>query len=317
MGYFAHILSNAHILPECRVDYQYFGDIRNIPEDFLKGVDMVVHLAAISNDPIGNAFEDVTKDVNFHATLRLANKAKKVGVKSFVFASSCSIYGSAEDEPRRENSLLAPLTTYAKTKVESEKELRKLSDKSFKVTCLRFATACGMSERLRLDLVLNDFVASAVSSGEIIILSDGTPWRPLIHVKDMARAIDWALHRDANKSGEFLAINTGSNSWNFQIKDLANTVAQIIPDTKISINKTAQPDKRSYKVNFDLFDKLATNHKPIHELHYAIGDLKQGLDSMRFIDHNFRESSFIRLNVLRDMISRGYIDNDLNWIWKN
>src|SRR5262249_34403879 len=159
----------------------------------LAGVDAVVHLAAISNDPIGHAYEEVTFDVNSRASVELARLAKDSGVGSFIFASSCSVYGSADDRPRTEQSELGPLTAYAKSKVRTEQGLRDLAGSGFRVTCLRFATACGMSDRLRLDLVLNDFVACALSAKRITVLSDGTPWRPLINVADMARAIEWAV----------------------------------------------------------------------------------------------------------------------------
>ena len=139
------------------------------------------------------------------------------------------MYGSAEDSARTEKSPLNPLTAYAKSKVFTERDLEPLADRGFKVTCLRFSTACGWSDRLRLDLVLNDFVAGAVASKRITILSDGTPWRPLINVKDMARAIDWAISRDVANGGEFLAVNVGSDEWNYQVKDLAEAVAKVIP----------------------------------------------------------------------------------------
>ena len=180
MGYFANCLTNAEILPECRVDQQHFIDVRQIPAELLDGVDAIVHLAGISNDPMGNTFEEVTLDINYRASIALAKKAKQKGVRSFVFAASCSLSGSADDSPRDERSPLSPLTAYAKSKVYTERDLETLADERFKATSLRFSTACGMSERLRLDLVLNDFVAGAVTAGKITILSDGTPWRPLI-----------------------------------------------------------------------------------------------------------------------------------------
>ncbi len=239
MGYFANCLTAEAMLPECRVDVQFFADMRNMPADSLNEVDAVVHLAAISNDPMGNKFEDVTVDINYHSSVELAKKAKAAGVNTFVYASSCSMYGSAEDSARDENSPLNPLTAYAKSKVASEKGLKPLSDDAFKITSLRFSTACGMSERLRLDLVLNDFVAGAVASNKITILSDGSPWRPLINVKDMARAIEWALFREITAGGNFLAVNVGCEEWNYQVKDLAYAVAKVIPDVEISINKDA------------------------------------------------------------------------------
>jgi nucleoside-diphosphate-sugar epimerase len=313
MGYFANCLTNTEILPECRVDLQYFSDIRHVSEDMLQDIDGIVHLAAISNDPMGNTFEEVTFGINYHATIELAKKAKEAGVKTFVYASSCSMYGSAEDGPRSEKSPLNPLTAYAKSKVLSEKGLEKLADKKFNVTSLRFSTACGMSERLRLDLVLNDFVAGAVASKKITILSDGTPWRPLINIKDMARAIDWAISRNFTDGGEFLAVNVGSDEWNYQVKDLAEAVAKVIPDVDISINKNAQPDKRSYRVSFDLFKKLAPDYQPEVDLITTIKELKNGLEAMEFKDEHFRNSKFMRLKVLTHLRNKHLLTEKFEW----
>lgn len=312
-GYFAHCLTNANLLPECRADVQYFADVRNPQPDALKGIDTVMHLAAISNDPMGKTYEDVTYDINFRASVDLAKQAKLAGAKAFIFASSCSMYGLADDTPRKETSPLNPLTAYAKSKVRTEVELQKLADKNFTVTCLRFATACGMSERLRLDLVLNDFVACAVTSGNITILSDGTPWRPLIHIKDMARGFDWAATRD-KAHGDFLAVNVGSNAWNYQVKQLAEAVAEIIPGVSISVNKNAPPDSRSYRVDFALYQRLAPKHQPEVELLGAIRELKAGLEAMEFNDPNFRGSKYMRLEVLKLLREKSLLDANLEWI---
>ena len=313
MGYFAHCLTGAEVLPETRMDRQYFGDMRAFDPAVLEGVDAVVHLAAISNDPMGNNFEKVTRDINDESSARLANFAKKAGVSRFVFASSCSMYGFAEGGPRKEDDALNPLTAYARSKVATEKVLQELATNDFVVTSLRFATACGMSERLRLDLVLNDFVAGAVAAGQITILSDGTPWRPLIHIEDMARAIDWAVGRSPSSGGAFLAVNAGSTEWNYQVRDLAQAVAKVMPDVKISINQNAQPDKRSYQVDFALFAKLAPNHQPQVDLVSAIRGLKEGLEGMGFADGNFRNSQFMRLKVLTHLSERGILDEQLRW----
>src|SRR5581483_1059581 len=180
--------------------------------------------AALSNDPMGNRYEEVTLEINYRASVELARRAKRAGVRSFAFASSCSVYGTADSGPRNEKSEVNPLTAYARSKVMTEADLERLADDSFTVTALRFATACGMSDRLRLDLVLNDFVAGAVASGKITILSDGTPWRPLINVEDMARAFEWAVGRPSTNGGSFVVVNTGSNRWNYQVRDLAEAV---------------------------------------------------------------------------------------------
>jgi nucleoside-diphosphate-sugar epimerase len=271
-------------------------------------------MSAVSKDPMGNRFEGVTEAINYEATKNLAVLAKRSGVKRFVFASSCSMYGFAEGGPRKETDDLNPLTAYARSKVASEKALAPLADGGMVITSLRFSTACGMSERLRLDLVLNDFVACALASGEITVLSDGTPWRPLIDVKDMARAIEWALIRDpAASGGAFLAVNVGADQWNYQVKDLANAVAKAIPGTKVSINESAPPDKRSYRVDFALYRKLAPDHQPQVTLEQAIRELKEGLSGMRFDDKNFRSSQFMRLKVLERHISEGRLGDDLRW----
>jgi nucleoside-diphosphate-sugar epimerase len=313
MGYFANCLTNEKVLPECKVDLQYFTDVRRLSADLLTEIDAIVHLAAISNDPMGNKFENVTFDINHKASINLAKMAKQSGVSSFVFASSCSMYGAAEEQARNETSPLNPLTAYAKSKVFTERDLEPLAGNGFKVTSLRFSTACGMSDRLRLDLVLNDFVAGAVASGKITILSDGTPWRPLIPIKDMARAIEWAINREGSNGGNFLAINVGSNEWNYQVKDLADAVAAVIPNLEVSINQNAAPDKRSYRVDFGLFKKLAPNHQPALDLPTTITELNYGLESMKFKDENFRNSRFMRLKVLNHLRETKLLSETLQW----
>jgi nucleoside-diphosphate-sugar epimerase len=313
IGYFGNCITNIDILPECRVDLQYFGDMRCFPAEILRNVDAIVHLAAISNDPIGNRFEEVTLDINYRASITLAKKAKEAGVKSFVFASSCSMYGSADDSAKTEKSLLNPLTAYAKSKVYTERDLEPLASERFTVTSLRFSTACGWSDRLRLDLVLNDFVAGAVASGKITILSDGKPWRPLINVKDMARAIDWAISRKPVAGGEFLAVNVGSDEWNYQVLELAEAVARVIPGTEVSINKDAQPDKRSYRVNFDLFKKLAPAYQPKTTLTDSVKELKNGLEAIGFRDGEFRNSRYMRLRILNELQGKGLLNEKLQW----
>jgi len=309
IGYFTKNYTSNGRTGDTLLNKQYYGDVRNFDESILKDFDAIIYLAAISNDPMGNAFEKSTLDINCHSAINIAQKAKKVGVKHFVFASSCSVYGFADTAPRTENSEVNPLTAYAKSKVFAEQGLRPLADKNFQITCLRFATACGFSDRLRLDLVLNDFVASAIAEKKITILSDGTPWRPLIHVKDMARAMDWAIHR--KEGGDYLVINTGSNQWNYQVKDLAEAVKKIFADVDVSINSNAQPDKRSYKVCFDAFEKLAPLHQPQVSLSEAVEDLRNGLQGFGFSDKNFRQSDLIRLKAIQKLIDRKVADENL------
>ncbi len=309
IGYFMQQYTTDELVGETCLDSQYFGDVRNFKEYALEGMDAVIYLAAISNDPMGNAFEQPTFDINYHAAIDIARKAKTKGVKNFVFASSCSVYGLADTASRTEMSEVNPLTTYARSKVYAERGLETLAGNDFKITCLRYATACGFSDRIRLDLVLNDFVASAIAGKKITILSDGTPWRPLIHVKDMSRAMDWAIHR--NTGTPFLIINTGSNNWNYQVKELASAVQSIFSDVEVSINPHAQPDKRSYKVSFDLYEKLAPNHQPTIDLNAAVKDLKGGLQKIKFNDISFRSSNLIRLKTLQGLINNNIIDKNL------
>ena len=310
-AYFAHCLTGTPVLPERHLDQQFYGDVRRVDID-LRGFDAVVQLAAISNDPMGNRFEAVTMDINQKTTISLARAAADAGVKNFVFASSCSVYGIADGGPRRETDPLNPITAYAKSKIGAERELETIDTKMV-VSCLRFATACGMSDRLRLDLVLNDFVACALSRGHISVLSDGTPWRPLIDVADMARAIDWAIGRSAENGGRYLAVNVGSDDRNYQVKDLAAAVAAAIPGTAVSINTDAPVDSRSYRVDFGLYRRLAPDHQPVIDLRQSIENLINGLRRMHFNDAEFRSSDLMRLKVLQGHIDSKRIDADLRW----
>jgi nucleoside-diphosphate-sugar epimerase len=294
------------------LNYTYpYSDIRKFNKKILSDfkIDTIIHLAAISNDPISNKFEDLTKDINIKASYHLALLAKELGVKNFVFASSCSVYGYAEEGEVNEESKTNPLTPYAKSKLFIENSLLDLADSNFKVTCLRFATACGWSDRLRLDLVLNDFVASALVNKKIEIMSDGTPWRPLINTWDMARAINWAIHRDGNN---YEIVNVGD--FNYQVKELAQFVKEQLPETEIIINPNAVPDKRSYKVNFDKFRKLAPDYVPKITIQGSIHDLIKGLEHIKFDDKDFKKGELIRLNRLNNLKEKQLINDNLEWI---
>jgi len=305
LGLFGHCLFNAQSLPEILLNQQYYGDVRNFPAEILEGIDSVIYLAAISNDPMGKEFEKLTHEINHKACVEIAKLAKEKGVKNFVLASSCSVYGAGGMEAKKEVDDLAPLSAYAISKVEAEKSLEGLAGDNFKITCLRFATACGDSPRLRLDLILNDFVTTAILKNEISILSDGTPLRPLIHVKDMSRALEWAMNRD--KGENFLIVNAGANSWNFSVLELAERVSKALGGVTIKINKDAPPDKRSYKVNFDKFESLAGDLKCKEDIHETILALASSVRNSGFINKDFYSSDFIRLNVLRKMQKQGIV----------
>lgn len=310
-GFFAHCLTAAKTPPESLLDRQYFGDVREFPAELLKGVDAVVHLAAISNDSMGRRFEDVTAAINFRASAAIAEAAQRAGVRNFVFASSCSVYGAAGRSARRETDEVQPLTAYARSKIDTERFLEQMPLRDMVVTCLRFATACGMSPRLRLDLVLNDFVACALASRRIEVLSDGTPWRPLIDVQDMARAMGWAITRERENGGPFLSVNVGAA--NYQIGALAETVAETVPGATVSINAQAPPDGRSYKVDFSIFEALAPAYAPQVPLSESIATLRACLSSMDLGNGNFRDSDNMRLKILEGHLAAGRLTPDLRW----
>lgn len=314
MGYFKDCLTNSKVNPETLLEKQYFGDLRKLNKNLLQDIDAIIHLGAISNDPIGNEYGEVTIDVNYKSSINLAKAAKENGIKTFVFASSCSIYGNGTNTMRTEDCELSPLTNYAISKVNTEKDLKNLADDNFKVTVLRFATACGMSDRLRLDLVLNDFVASAIANKYIEILSDGTPWRPLIDVNDMAVALEWALNRPLEIGGEFTTLNVGDSKNNYTVLEIAESVKNQIKDIDIIINPKGEPDKRSYRVDFSLYSDLAPQHKPKYDLEKSVFELVKGLNEMKFSDKNFRQSNLTRLNKLRSLKRNNLINEKLEWV---
>ena len=301
--------SETRNFPDELFDHQEMRDVRDLTAKDLKGVDVIIQLAAVSNDPMGKEFEQPTEEINASAVVKLCKLADQTDVGRFVFASSCSMYGAGSDSAKTEDDLLNPLTAYARSKVRVEEELSSYESKGIMITCLRFSTACGISPMLRLDLVLNDFVASSVKHGKITVLSDGSPWRPLIHVEDMARAIDWAITRDG-KSYEY--INVGSSEWTWQIGDLAKEVSRVIGGVEVDINLNAEPDKRSYRVNFDKFKKLAPNHQPQKNFDDAVCELAD-LCTLLQLPEDIRGSDYIRLHKLRSHINSRLLGSDLRW----
>ncbi len=274
--------------------------------------DAIVYLAAISNDPMGKNFSKITHDINTKYCEKIALQAKHIGVKKFIFASSCSIYGAAGNSKKKENHKLQPLTDYAKSKVNSEKLLKKISSKHFKITSLRFATAAGYSPKLRLDLVLNDFVANGITNNKILILSDGKPWRPLIHVKDMSRAIKWSI--EYKQKSNFLALNIGSDKWTFTIEMLAKIVAKELGGVEVKLNSNSQPDKRSYTVDFALFKKLCKNYQPKENINKSIRELANKMLGSKLNFQNFRNSRrFIRLKNLIYLQKNNKLSKNLYW----
>jgi nucleoside-diphosphate-sugar epimerase len=314
LGFYASCLLAGHPLPERLTSQHFFADVRSPLHEALEGIDAIVHLAGISNDAIGGAYELATMDINRDGTLALAAAAKTAGVKSFVFASSCSVYGAAETDARSEMSDVNPLTAYARSKIEAESGLRELVSDNFTVTCLRFATACGPSPRIRLDLVLNDFVATVLRTGVIRVLSDGSPWRPLIDVRDMARAIAWAISRGKSNGGRFLVVNAGRDEANYQVKDLAAAVASQVPGATVNINTAASPDRRSYRVSFARFRELAPDHQPQFDLAASVAALVASLSPDEPSRYVQADVQFSRLKYLTQLRDRKLLGADLRWI---
>jgi len=283
-------------------------DIRNLDEGDLKECTAVFHLAALSNDPLGEINSSLTNDINFFATLRLAKLAKKIGVERFVFSSSCSTYG-ANTEFVNESSSLAPLTAYAKSKVDSEKEILKLKDDNFTPTNLRSGTAYGLSDSQRFDLVVNNLTCSAFTTNKVKLLSDGTAWRPLVHVEDMANAFITVLKSPKNEIyGE--TFNVGSNDENYQVREIAEFVESIVPDSKIEYGKNANKDSRSYKVDFSkIKNKLGYENK--WTLLEGIKEIYKELKKKSFTEEDFKDKKFYRVEYIKWLIDQQKIDDQL------
>ena len=255
------------------VNCQFYKDVSDLTLEDFAGVYAVVYLAAISNDPMGEKFSDLTLDVNCNMAVKAACLAETAGVKKFIFASSCSVYGKGSSAPRKESDGLMPLTAYAKSKIEAETLLENKNFKSLTVTALRFATPCGVSPRLRLDLVLNDFVYSAIVNGKITVQSDGSPLRPLIDVEDMCKAIFWALSEKQLRN--FEVFNCGADTHNFSIRDLAERASNLL-SCNFEVNPNAKPDNRSYQVDFSKFQNANPNFTP-KPIEKTITELKNAI----------------------------------------
>jgi nucleoside-diphosphate-sugar epimerase len=288
-------------------------DIRDVRPEHLAGFDAVVHLAALSNDPLGDLNVGWTNDINFAGTLRVAEAAKAAGVRRFVFSSSCSMYGAASsDELVSEEAPLKPVTAYAESKVRSEESVAALADDDFSPVFMRNGTAYGLSPRMRVDLVLNNLVAWAVTTGRIVILSDGTPWRPLVHARDIARAMICVLEGPVEATHNE-AFNVGADEQNFQVRDLAETVREVMPECEVEYAGSGDPDPRSYRVDFSKFSSLF----PAFEVSRTVRDgAEEMLAAYRHAGltlDEFKGERYTRLKQLRKLVHDGVLDRDLRW----
>jgi nucleoside-diphosphate-sugar epimerase len=288
-------------------------DLRDADPGALAGHNAIVHLAALSNDPLGDVSPELTKAINFEATVRLARAAKEAGVSRFVFSSSCSMYGaSTRERAVDESAPLHPLTAYAESKVLSEEALGELADDDFSPVFMRNATAYGVSPRLRVDLVLNNLVGWAFTTGKVKIMSDGTPWRPLIHIEDISRATLAVLEAPREAvHGE--AFNVGRNEENYQVRELAEIVRETVGDCEIEYAGSGDPDPRSYRVDFT---KFADAFPDAGLLWTARDGAQEVLDAYREVDltlEDFEGDRYIRLKRLRLLLERGELDPELRW----
>jgi nucleoside-diphosphate-sugar epimerase len=288
-------------------------DIRDVRPEELEGFDAIVHLAALSNDPLGDLDRELTLAINYEATVELARAAKEAGVGRFVFASSCSMYGAAADgAPVDEDAPLKPLTAYAESKVRAEEVLAALADSDFAPVSMRNATAYGASPRLRLDIVLNNLVGWALTTGKVRILSDGTPWRPLVHVEDIARATLAALEAPAETvSGQ--AFNVGSDADNHQVRDLAELASDAVGGSEIEYAGSGDPDPRSYRVDFTKLNRAFPELELTWTARAGAEELADAYRRSGLTLDVFEGPRYTRLKRLRALTGEGALDDELRW----
>ena len=291
-------------------------DLRDVTVEDLQGFDAVMHLAAISNDPIGNLNPDLTYEINHQGSVHLAELAREAGVKRFLFSSSCSTYGAAGDEILTESATFNPVTPYAHSKVLVEQDVSKLANDTFSPVFLRNATAYGLSPRLRFDLVINNLVAHAVTTGLVYMMSDGTPWRPVVHIEDISRAFVAALEapREVIHNQSF---NVGSNDENYRVRELAEIVAEVVPGCRIEYAPGASPDKRSYRVDFSKIKAALPGFQPQWNAKKGAEELYQAYKEFELKKDDFDGPRFRRIDHIRMLLSTGRLGADLRWAHQN
>jgi len=288
-------------------------DVRDVEAEDLAGFDAVIHLAAVCNDPVGNLNPQATYDINHLASVRVAEKAKAAGVERFIFASSCSLYGKgADDAMLDESAEFAPVTAYGRSKVLAEQDIAALADDAFSPTYMRNATAFGASPRLRADIVVNNLVGYAHTTGEILIQSDGTPWRPLVHVQDISNAMVAVLHAPRELVHNE-AFNVGANSENYQIREIAEIVAEVVPSAKATFAEGGGPDKRSYQVDCSKIARVLPEFTPRWTVRAGAEELYEAYVRNGLTFDEFTGTRYLRINRVRELQEAGRLDDDLHW----
>lgn len=288
-------------------------DLRDVEAKDIVGFDAVMHLAALSNDPLGNLNPDLTYEINHRASVNLARLAKQVGVPRFIFSSSCSTYGAAAgDEMLTEEAELNPVTPYGHSKVLVEKDVAALADDNFSPTFLRNATAYGVSPRLRFDIVLNNLVAWAFSTGKVLIKSDGTPWRPIIHIEDICRAFI-AILKAPREAVHNQAFNVGRNDQNYRIRELAQIVKDTVPGCEIEYAQDAGPDKRTYRVDFGKIANMLPEFKPQWDARSGAKELYEAYKQADLKLDEFEGPKYKRIDHIKLLLNSGLLDPSLRW----
>jgi nucleoside-diphosphate-sugar epimerase len=288
-------------------------DIRDVRRDDLAGVDAVVHLAALSNDPVGDLNPECTYEINHRASLGLARLAREAGVRRFLFSSSCSVYGaSSPDDILDEEAAFAPITPYAESKVAVERDLLRLADDEFSPTFLRNATVYGVSPRLRGDVVVNNLVGWAVTTGKVALKSDGTPWRPLVHVEDVCRAFA-ALLEAPREVVHSQAFNVGRQDENYRIREVAEIVQRAVPGSELSFAEGAGPDPRCYRVDFSKIARMVPGFRPTWSVERGVNQLRDAFIAVGLTRADLEGARYSRVKALLCLLQQGRVDTDLRW----